>query len=37
MNQKQAYISGMVDLGMFLFLTGSIGGIVVYVVEKYFM
>lgn len=39
MNRKlrQAYIRGMIDLGMILFLIGSIGGFVVYVVEKYFM
>lgn len=37
MNQKQAYISGMVDLSMFLFVIVNISYFGVYVAEKYFM
>lgn len=34
---KQAYIRGMLDLSMFLFIVGNISYFGVYIVEKYFM
>lgn len=34
---RQAYIRGMIDLSMFLFVIGNIAYFGIYTIEKYFM